>query len=298
VEVTFWGVRGSIPAPGPETNRYGGNTSCVSVRTTSGKLVIIDMGTGAINLGRALMPTEFGSGGGEVTVLLSHAHWDHIQGFPFFAPIFVPGNRMNVYGAARSSAMLEGILEGQMNPHFSPIYTLKNLGASISILAVPVEEVRLRDLSSTTTRRRAPFVIDSMLIRAVANPHGSTTALAYRLQEDNRALVYASDAGYPPEGPTEAVMRLYRDADVLVHDCTYSPEDRAERLSRGFSSYVEAAAAAVAARVKHLVMFHYDQDYSDDTVDELYARCRAELDARGGGGIKLTAAHEGLSLTI
>ena len=298
MEATFWGVRGSIPAPGPETVRYGGNTSCVSVRTSGGALIIIDMGTGAINLGRALMPTDFGSGTGHATVLLSHAHWDHIQGFPFFPPIFVSGNKVMVYGAARSSSMLEGILEGQMNPHFSPIYTLKNLGASISILAVPVDEPKLRDMNSTTARRRAPFVLDNVLIRALANPHGTTTALAYRLQENGRALVYASDAGYPPEGPTEAMLNLYQDADVLVHDCTYSPEDRAQRLARGFSSYVEAVDAAVRANVKHLVMFHYDQDYGDDFVDELKARCRAELDARGGAGIALTAAHEGLVLTI
>jgi len=297
VEVTFWGVRGSIPAPGPETNRYGGNTSCVSVRTKSGGLIIIDMGTGAINLGRTLMAGDFAAGAGAATVLLSHAHWDHIQGFPFFAPIFVGGNRFDVYGAARSSSMLEGILEGQMNPHFSPIYTLKNLGAKISILAVPVEEPKLRDLS-TPARKRAPFIIDGVLIRALANPHGSTTALAYRLQEDDRALVYASDAGYPEGGPSDAMLALYQDADVLIHDCTYSPEDRAERLSRGFSSYVEAAGAAVRARVKHLVMFHYDQDYSDTTVDELAGRCRAELDRLGGGAIQLTAAREGLTLAL
>ena len=301
MEATFWGVRGSIPAPGPETNRYGGNTSCVSVKTASGKLIIIDMGTGAINLGRALMATEFGTGLGQATVLLSHAHWDHIQGFPFFAPIFVAGNHFNVYGAARSSSMLEGILEGQMNPHFSPIYTLKNLGAAISLLAVPVDESvtpRLRELSVSAGKRKAPFIVDGVLIRALANPHGTTTALAYRLEENGRSLVYASDAGYPSEGPTEAMISLYGDADILVHDCTYSPEDRANRLARGFSSYVDAVTAAVRAHVKHLVMFHYDQDYADDFVDELEVRCRAELDARGGQAIKLTAASEGLTIAI
>lgn len=283
MEVTFWGVRGSIPAPGPETNRYGGNTSCVSVRTSSGHLIIIDMGTGVVNLGRALLPTEYGKGRGQATVLLSHAHWDHIQGFAFFPPIFIPGNRFAIYGQARSSSMLEGILEGQMNPHFSPIYTLKNLGASIDILAVPSQ---------------ATFQIDGVSVRGLANPHGTTTALAYRLEEAGRSLVYASDAGYPAEGPTDAMLDLYREADVLIHDCTYSPEHRAQRMSRGFSSYMEAADAAVRARARHLVMFHYDQDYADDFVDQLRDRCRAELNSRGAVDLKLTAASEGLTLTI
>jgi len=283
VKVTFWGVRGSIPAPGPETNRYGGNTSCVSVRTASGQLIIVDMGTGAVMLGRSLLPTEFGKGTGQAAVLLSHAHWDHIQGFPFFPPIFVPGNRFQVYGQARSSSMLEGILEGQMNPHFSPIYTLKNLGAAIEIMAVPPQ---------------AAFEIGGVQVRGLANPHGTTTALAYRLEENGRTLVYASDAGYPPEGPTDAMLGLYQGADVLIHDCTYSPEDRALRLSRGFSSYVEAADAAARARARHLVMFHYDQDYSDELVDKLAERCRAELDARGAGACALTPAAEGLTITI
>lgn len=283
MDVTFWGVRGSIPAPGPETNRYGGNTSCVTVKTSTGHLLILDMGTGAVNLGRSLLPTDFGKGKGHATVLLSHAHWDHIQGFPFFPPIFIPGNKISVYGNARSSSMLEGILEGQMNPHFSPLYTLKNLGASIEILAVPPQ---------------GSIDILGVKVRGVANPHGSTTCLAYRLEENGRSLVYAPDAGYPASGPTDAVLDLYRDADVLIHDCTYSPEDRAQRLSRGFSSFADAADACARANARHLVMFHYDQDYSDDFVDEMHKRCRAELDSRGASDTKLTAASEGLTISV
>jgi phosphoribosyl 1,2-cyclic phosphodiesterase len=297
MEVTFWGVRGSIPAPGPETNRYGGNTSCVAVRAAGGGLVIIDMGTGAIGLGRALMQTELGRGEGRASILLSHSHWDHIQGFPFFAPVFVPGNEFDIYGAARSSAMLEGILEGQMNPHFSPLYTLRNLGAKISLLAVPTDEAN-RDTSITATRRSSPFLVEGMLTKALANPHGTTTALAYRLQEGGRSLVYASDAGYPADGPSPAMLGLYKGADLLIHDCTYSPEHRARRMSRGLSSYVQAAAAAAAAGVKHLVMFHYDQDYADGFVDQLAAECRQELDRRGARDCQLTAAHEGLTITL
>ena len=286
MEATFWGVRGSVPAPGPEMNRYGGNTSCVELRTASGALMMLDVGTGAIPLGRKLMGGAFGKGSGEVLVFLSHAHWDHIQGFPFFAPVFVPGNKFTVHGPGRSSSMLEGILEGQMNPHFSPLYTMRNLGASIDL--VPVDGAA-RDPS---------FECHGVRIKARLNPHGATQALAYRFEENGHALVYASDAGYPAGGPTEDVRALYHGADVLIHDCTYSPEDRSRRMARGFSSIADAAQAAVEGGVKKLVMFHYDQDYSDDVVDALAERTRRLLDELGGSSIELIPAREGLTLLV
>lgn len=283
MRIRFWGVRGSIPAPGPDTNRYGGNTSCVSLRTAAGALVIIDMGTGLMHLGNSLLPTEFGKGKGEATILLSHAHWDHIQGLGFFAPVFIPGNHFTLWGHAKSSSMLEGILEGQMNPNFSPLYTLKNLGAAVDVRAVVPGE---------------PFETAGCKITGRPNPHGSTTALAFRIEEDGRSFVYASDVGYADGGPSKEVVSLYKDADVLLHDCTYTPDDQLTRKNRGFSSYEDAASAAVAARVKHLVMFHYDQDYADDDVDRLKAACRAALDRKGGKQIALTAAAEGEELDI
>lgn len=283
MQVRFWGVRGSIPAPGPETNRYGGNTSCVSVMTQSGELVIIDMGTGAMPLGHSLLADSFGKGAGSATLLLSHSHWDHIQGFPFFPPIFVPGNQFSVYGNAKSSSMLEGILEGQMNPHFSPIYTLKNLGANIQFTAVNPGE---------------SFAAAGLTITACQNPHGVTTALAYRLEEDGRSLVYASDVGYPESGPSDDALALYRNANVLIHDTTFAPEDREQRLDRGLSSYADAARAAAAAEVEHLVLFHYDQDYTDDMVDQMHDACRDELARLGAPDIKVTAAAESLTLEL
>jgi phosphoribosyl 1,2-cyclic phosphodiesterase len=286
VKIRFWGVRGSIPAPGPETNRYGGNTSCVEVRTASGHLIIIDMGTGLMPLGHSLLPTEFGKGKGRATILLSHAHWDHIQGLGFFAPVFIPGNEFTLFGYAKSSSMLEGILEGQMNPNFSPLYTLKNLGAHFDVRAVVPG---------------APFespLCPGVTMTGWPNPHGSTTALAFRIQEGERSFVYASDAGYPDAGPSTEALRLYKGASLFLHDTTYTPEHQKKRRNRGFSSYVEAAGAAVAAGVQHMVMFHYDQDYSDTDVDALRDACRAELDRRGGERIALTPAAEGLELDV
>ncbi len=283
MRIQFWGVRGSIPAPGPETNRYGGNTSCVSVRTAADALIILDMGTGLMHLGNSLLATGFGKGEGEATILLSHAHWDHIQGLGFFAPVFIPGNRFVLRGHGKSSSMLEGILEGQMNPNFSPLYTLRNLGATFDVRAVVPGE---------------PFEAAGVRVTAQPNPHGSTTALAFRLEEAGRAVVYAPDAGYPDAGPSAEVLALYRGADVLVHDTTYTPADQATRRNRGFSSYEQAAAAAIAAGVRRLVTFHYDQDYADADVDALRDACRAYLDGHGGAEIELIAAAEGMQLDV
>ena len=283
MKIRFWGVRGSIPAPGPETNRYGGNTSCVSVHGAAGELVIVDMGTGLMHLGNQLITGPFGKGAGQAAILLSHSHWDHIQGLGFFAPIFVPGNQFTLHGHARSASMLEGILEGQMNPNFSPIYTLKNLGASL--------EVKVMTPGT-------PYAIGELTVTARTNPHGSTTALAFRIEERGRSFVYASDVGYPDGGPTPEVLALYRGANVLLHDTTYTPALQATRRVRGFSSYEEAAGAAIAAGVERLVMFHYDQDLTDTDVDAVRDACRGVLDERGGKAIELVAAAEGSELEI
>ena len=284
MEITFWGVRGSIPAPGPATVRYGGNTSCVSLRTgDSDGLIILDCGTGARNLGLTLMEGPFGRGRGQASILLSHAHWDHIQGFPFFGPLYQPGNRFRIFGGAKSSAMLEGILEGQMAPQYFPVQTLKNMGASIEIAAID---------------ETAPFAVEACTVRAHMNPHGRAGALAFRIDDGKHAVVYASDAGYGPGGPPAASVDLYRGADVLIHDSTYTPEDLRRYAARGFSSVEDAVSAAVAAQVKRLILFHFDQDYSDAEVDALVARGRRLLDERGAKGIEISGAAEGTTLKL
>jgi phosphoribosyl 1,2-cyclic phosphodiesterase len=168
MEVTFWGVRGSIPAPGPGTVRYGGNTSCVSVRTREGQLLVLDCGTGARNLGLALLADGatdgFRAGTGEAAILLSHTHWDHIQGFPFFGPLYVAGNAFRIYGPAESSALLEGVLEGQMAPQYFPVQTLKNMGATIEITAVAAG---------------LTFEVLGCSVTAAVNPHGRAGAMAF-----------------------------------------------------------------------------------------------------------------------
>jgi phosphoribosyl 1,2-cyclic phosphodiesterase len=280
VRLRFWGVRGSIPAPGPETNRYGGNTSCVSIATAAGGLVIVDMGTGLMHLGNALMAQAFGKGMGKASILLSHTHWDHIQGLGFFPPVFIPGNEITLWGPGGSDHVLEEILEGQMDPNFSPLQTLKNLSAKFDVRAAPLDRA---------------FEAEGLTVTAREHPHGNTTALAFRIEEAGRVFVYASDVGYPDGvAPPEAIAH-YRGAHVLLHDTTYNPDDQATRRNRGFSSFAEACDVAVAAGVERLVTFHYDQDYSDDDVDGLVASCRARLAPHG---IAVVPAREGDELEV
>jgi len=231
------------------------------------------------------MTGAFGKGSGHAAILLSHTHWDHIQGLGFFPPVFIPGNQFTVFGPGDSPEMLEGILEGQMDPNFSPLQTLKNLSAHFDVKAI---------------RCGTPFAAEDVTITAREHVHGATAALAFRIEEAGRTFVYASDVGQPVADavPDPELVAFVRGADVLLHDTTYNERDQATRRNRGFSSYLDAAATAVAAAVGKLVMFHYDQDYSDSDVDELLARCRASLDTRGGKKIKLVPAREGDELEI
>ncbi len=284
MDVTFWGVRGSVAAPGPDFNRYGGNTTCVSVRGASGALLILDAGTGIIELGGQLMGGRFGRGEGEANLLLTHTHWDHIQGFPFFSPVYVPGNKITIHGPSESPAALEGVMEGQMDPHFSPVQSLSNLGAHIDFQGfLP----------------GSPVDVGGMRITGEILPHGRSHTLAYRLEEGGRSVALITDVQYPDEGPSEPARALMNKSDCLIHDCTFTPEDQIPRRSRGYSSIADAARAAASAGVGTLVMFHYDQDYTDVMVDDLSRRCRELLDMeQGGPKIKLLPAREGLTITV
>jgi len=280
MKVTFWGVRGSIPAPGPATVRYGGNTSCVSLETAAGELFVLDLGTGARALGLSLMADAFARGQGRAAILLSHAHWDHIQGFPFFNPLYVPGNVFKVFGGTESPALLEGILEGQMAPHYFPVQTLRNMGASITC---------------ETVREGRAFEVAGCRITAAANPHGRTTSLAFRIEEGGKVLVYAPDVGYPQGTLSPAVQSLYQGADLLIHDTTFTAADQSRHVGRGHSSIDDAVAVAKAAGVKALAAFHYDQDYSDAEVDAMVAHGRTLV---GDGPPRIHAAREGLTLAL
>lgn len=278
MELTFWGVRGSIPSPGPGTVGYGGNTPCLSVRLRDGALVIFDCGTGARNLGNALMGGPFGKGQGQATVVLSHAQWDHIQGFPFFRPFYVPGNRFDVVGGG-SPDDLQRALEGQMAAQYFPVQTYRNMAAAITLVG-PVP--------------RSGLALGAGRLTAAAIADGPPGAAAYRLQEDSVGLAYV---GHGSPADRAGTVSLCRGVDVLVHECSFTPEDQRRYPERALSSFEEAVSTALEAGARKLILTHYDQDYTDKEIDLLLARARAWAAARSGHGLHIEGAAEGLTLT-
>lgn len=289
MRVQFWGTRGSIATPGPQTVRHGGNTSCVEVRTQRGTLLVLDAGTGLRSLGDALMAE--GSAARRGHILIGHTHWDHIQGFPFFAPLFVRGNEWDVYAPRGFGPSLRETLAGQMQYTYFPV-SLDALGATI----------RYHDLVEGS------FTIDDVRVTACYLNHPALT-LGYRLDADGVALVYATDhechsrAAALPGPPLGRVLQpahpgdrrhshFIAGADLLIHDTQYTAAEYPSRVGWGHSTLEYVVDMAVASGVKQLALFHHDPRRDDAGVDALVAAGRQRvLDA--GGSVELFAAAEG-----
>jgi phosphoribosyl 1,2-cyclic phosphodiesterase len=288
LRIQFWGTRGSIPSPGPTTVRYGGNTPCVEVRTSSGWLIVLDAGTGIRELGRSLLQRAKGAPiSGDI--FLTHAHWDHIQGIPFFGPMFQRGNHFTIWGSKSLDTTLDRVVRGQMSPAVFPV-AFEQLDASIEFCELPEGH---RSVNGYEVRAFA-----------VRHPGG---ALGYRLAEvgnGSSALVYISDneLGSGATYDTRAdwrreLVEFVRGARVLVHDTTYTAEEYAQHRGWGHSTYEEAVDLALDAGVDTLVLFHHKPERTDDEVDQRLAECRALADRRGGG-LRIVAAAEGLTLSV
>src|SRR5574341_1013034 len=214
MRIRFWGTRGSLAKPGPSTIRYGGNTSCVEVRAADGTLIILDCGTGAHDLGRSLMASGVHPIRGHL--LITHTHWDHIQGFPFFAPLFVPGNEWDIYAPGGLGQRLEKTLAGQMEYTYFPV-TLAQLGAAI----------RYHD------RAEGSFMIGGVRVVTQYLNHPAL-AMGYRLEAGGVAVVYSTDhePNAPPlEGASAGALSVHGEdrrhveflswADLVIHDSQY-----------------------------------------------------------------------------
>lgn len=282
MEVRFLGTRGSIPVPGPRTIKYGGNTSCTAVWSSRGTLVVLDMGTGSFSLGQALAASGKPVKG---HVLISHTHWDHIQGLPFFAPFFRSGNEWDVYAPRGLSGSLRETLSGQMQYTYFPL-ELEQLGATI----------RYHDLVEGT------LTLDDVTVHAQYLNHPAMT-LGYRLEADGETVVYALD--HEPFDPTlsagtgniAAADRRHVDflagADLVIHDAQYLDSEYAAKIGWGHSSVEYAVHVAQAAGARRLALAHHDPNRSDEEINELVDRFKARA-----GRVELFAAAEGETLTL
>jgi len=282
VRVQFWGTRGSIPKPGPSTARYGGNTSCIEVRSARGTLVVIDCGTGAHSLGQNLMSS--GANGLRGHILISHTHWDHIQGIPFFAPLFVPGNQWDIYGPKGLDQSLREALAGQMQYTYFPV-TPDQFAATI----------RYHDLVEGS------FNIDDIKIITHYLNHPALT-LGYRLEADGSTIVYCCDhepysrslAGGQGNiaGQDLRHAEFFRGADLLIHDAQYTAAEYPSKIGWGHSSVEYAVKLGQHARVKRLALTHHDPLRDDDSVDRVLAKIRDGLQT-AAAQLQVFAASEG-----
>ncbi|MEN9790444.1 MAG: hypothetical protein RLZZ63_102 [Gemmatimonadota bacterium] len=287
LRATFWGARGSIPTPGPTTVRYGGNTPCVELRTDDGHLIILDAGTGIRALGRALLERSEG-GPIEADLFLTHAHWDHIQGIPFFSPLFGRGNRLRIWGSASLERSVDRVVRDQMSPVVFPL-SFETLPATIEF----------RTIDEGTATGGSGYTVSAF---ALQHPGG---ALGYRFEGnagDAGALAYLPDnelASHPRYGSApewrDRVTSFVRGASVLIHDAMYTPDEYARCEGWGHSTHREAVALAVAAEVRTLVLFHHNPERTDDALDRCVAECREQV-RRSGAPLVVVAAAEGLTV--
>jgi CheY-like chemotaxis protein/phosphoribosyl 1,2-cyclic phosphodiesterase len=288
MKVTFWGTRGSIATPGASTIRYGGNTSCTQLVSDAGTLIVLDAGTGARVLGDHLVRSR--PHGLRGAIFLTHTHWDHIQGFPFFAPIFVEGNEWRVYGPSDGESQLEEALAGQMQHTYFPV-EMAQLPAGLSCINLG----------------EGVFTVDDIQVHAQYLNHPAVT-LGYRLSGDGATVVYCTD--HEPFGPT-----LFRDsaqkslagivhpgdahhaaflagADLVIHDAQYTSAEYERKRTWGHSYVDYVVDLAMVAGVKRLALYHHDPTHDDARLDEISAYARDRV-AYAGGKLDVFCAYEG-----
>lgn len=287
MRVQFWGTRGSIATPVPSMARYGGNTSCIEVRSAGGTLVIVDCGTGGHSLGQNLIAA--GAKGLRGHILISHTHWDHIQGIPFFAPLFVPGNEWDIYGPKGLGQSLREALAGQMQYPYFPV-PLDQCGAKI----------RYHDLVEGT------FDIDDIKVSTQYLNHPALT-LGYRLEADGVAVVYACDhephsrmlaSGHGEiTGQDRRHAEFVNRADLLIHDAQYTAEEYPAKVGWGHSTVEYVMKLGQYAEVKRVALTHHDPLRDDDAIDRLLASIRARL-GENTSSLDVFAAVEGQVLEL
>jgi phosphoribosyl 1,2-cyclic phosphodiesterase len=290
--VRFWGVRGSVAVPGPQTVRYGGNTACVEARW-GGDVIILDAGTGIRELGKSLV-RELEDHPSRICILITHTHWDHIQGFPFFAPAYLARQKIRILGWRGSRSGLKRTVAASVESPFFPV-ALPQMPGTITVEQLSTLRFRIGQVRASAAR--------------IHHPGGG---VAFRLDTPAGSLVYAPDheIGCPdPTGgsqpaPARTTLRRQRDirtlihqADILIHDAQYTASEYASRIGWGHSCVDAVVRQAADAGVKHLLLFHHDPDRTDDQLDAILADAR-RLAASIAPSLRVDAAREGLELRL
>ncbi|MGD9898218.1 MAG: MBL fold metallo-hydrolase [Calditrichaceae bacterium] len=287
----FWGVRGSIPTPGPDTVRYGGNTACIELRHGN-KLVILDGGSGLRALGNELIKSNSSI---NANIFISHMHWDHIQGIPFFTPAYIPGNHFVLYGAEDSDKSLADIISGQMDPTYFPI-ELSEMGAKL-------EFQRLYE---------GNYTIDGIKIQTIYVNHPGN-ALGYKFTFGPNKIVYISDNEPLPEfshnestdqdadsfiadDGKDKLIKFIKNASILIHDAQYTPDEYSKHMTWGHSPYDYTVKLAIEAGVKKLILFHHDPLHNDDFIDDMLMNAK-KLASELKADIEISAAREGMTVS-
>ncbi len=281
--VTFrcWGTRGSIPSPGPATTRYGGNTSCFELRA-NGHRFVFDAGSGIRPLGLDLVKQD---GVLDTPIFLTHFHWDHIQGFPFFLPLHQPGRELRILGPRQSDGDIRSLFERHMSPVYFPV--------PLSAVAADLSFAHLDE---------GPWQGHGVRVRALRVRHPSHT-LGYRIEAEGRAVCfipddeleggdYATDPGW-----RKRLVEFVGGADVLIHDSMYTDQEYPSRAGWGHSTLRQTLGLAEEGGVRKVLFFHHDPERSDAELDGIVSRLRDEAGARGST-VAMDAAAEGVEFTL
>ncbi|SHK96128.1 Phosphoribosyl 1,2-cyclic phosphodiesterase [Desulfatibacillum alkenivorans DSM 16219] len=258
MKIKYYGVRGTVPTPGQSTIRYGGNTPCVAVWCGE-DLVILDAGTGLRVLGDELADSCFGNGKGSATLLISHTHWDHIQGFPFFSPGYVQGNVIRIMGAHQINKGLETAMHYQQQYQNFPV-----------LLSQMPSRITFKALEEGVGHRIGEVDIETAEMN---HPGGS---FAYRVTWKGKSVVYATDTEHY-DSVDHKLTPLCKDADILIYDSTYTPEEYPNFKGYGHSTYEEGIKLARAANVKSLHLFHHHPNHTDEMLDAMQKKARADF---------------------
>jgi len=276
MRIKILGTRGSIPTPGKDTVKYGGNTTCIDITINSGEKIIIDAGSGIRLLSKEILSEKIN----HINLFLTHSHWDHIQGFPFFIPIYIPNFSIKIFAASPTYERLLDILKGQMKSIYYPV-PFKKIGANIEFEKI----------------RKSGILIDGVKISSILTNHPLETH-AFKFEENGKTFAFMSDNELDHQDiatiPYEEHLNFIKDSDILIHDAQYEKREMNRHKSWGHSSWEQTVAFAKEGKVKTLYLTHYDPIRSDKQVDKIVKKANK----LAGRGLKVKGAREGKEFNL